>query len=190
MSVESGACGPCGSVAPSGSRCTASVGHVGIGQVAEVHAGDLTDYRRVTRHDGALDLRLGEVEQDEVGAARADDRVRFVECRQVAADERRHVRLVADPIAERGQEPAPVLRPVVVNRLSGLDVDQVAPVSGELARDRDPVVDGVSARMPVGDRNAHGEQANQPPGRAHTGLEHAERETAADRPRRSVRGDR
>ena len=55
----------------------------------------------------------------------ADDGVGLVERRQVAADERRNTRFVSNPVAERRQEAAAIVGPVVVDRLAGLDVDQV-----------------------------------------------------------------
>src|SRR5439155_14716609 len=81
-------------------------------------------------------------------------------------------RLVADTVAERGQEAAAVLGPVVVHRLARLDMDEVAAELRERAGDRDPVVDRVAARMPVGHRQANGERPG--PGGTH-GLEYPER---------------
>ena len=67
--------------------------------------------------------------------------------------------LVADAVAERGEEPAPVFGPVVVDGLARLDVDEVAAVLGKGARDRDPVLDRVPAWVPVGDGEPHRQSA-------------------------------
>ena len=137
--------------------------------------------------EGARCRPAGRSRMHEVGSPGADDRVRVVDVVEVAADERRHARLVADAVAERGQEAAPVLRPVVVDRLARLDVDQVAAALGDGSRDRDAVVDGVAARVPVGDREPDGERA-RPTSRTASSTSSGKRSRSSSRIARAARG--
>ena len=122
------------------------------------------------REELALDVEGRQIEDAEVAPAGADDRVRVVERREMAADERGHAGPGADPVAECRQEPAAVLRPFLGDRLPGDRVNEVASLLDERAGERDPLVHGQAARSPVGYGQADSEDAPPTPGaprRAH-----------------------
>src|SRR5581483_7497276 len=86
----------------------------------------------------------------EIAAASGENVVDLVGRREIAADERRHVHLVADLIAERRQVAAPVHAAGLGRRLAREDLDQVAAPGLQRLRDDDRVLDVEPAPGPVG----------------------------------------